>query len=89
MSFAFSKVRAKSFTGFFLGARDVEAIVVDLISSSEFQTVILHCRDHFGARFADECPQLCRNGEQGGCLHFDHLKVFVNRQIQIEPALRL
>src|SRR5271165_2272994 len=86
---SFSKVRAKTFAGFFLGARDVEAVVVDLVSGSEFQTVNLHCSDHFGARLAYKCPQLCSNGEQGGCLHFDNLKVFANRQIQVVPALRL
>ena len=75
--------------GLFLGAGDVEAVVVDLVSRSEFQTINLHCGDHFGACFADKCTQLCRNGKQGGGLHFDHLEVFADGQIQIESALRL
>src|SRR5215472_2117220 len=87
--FPFAQIRSERLARLFLRARNIQAVVVDLVSSSEFKAENFQRCNNLRARSADERSELCSDGEKRSGLHFDNPEVFRDGKIQIVAALRL
>src|SRR6516162_2797764 len=87
--FSFAQIRSERLARLFLRARNIQAVVVDLVGRSELKTEDFQRRDNLRACSADERPEFRSDGEKRSGLHFDNPEVVRDRKIQIVSALSL
>lgn len=87
--FPFHEIGAEGFAGFFFGAAEVEAVVVDLIGGAEEFAVAAHAVLDGDAGAAEPCGEFGGGREEGGRFHADDAEVFGDGEAEVEAALGL
>lgn len=86
---AFGEVGAQGFSGGGLGAEQVEAIVVDLVSGAEGHAVAAQGLEDGGGGLAEEGAHFAGQSEELCGFHFDHTEVFCACESHVTAILVL
>jgi hypothetical protein len=87
--FAFAEVGAEGFAGFGFVAREVEDIVIDLVSGAESEAEDAEGFDDFWGGLIEEGPELAGDGEEGAGFHLDNFVIIGDGESEVEAALGL
>ena len=87
--FSFAEVGAEGFTGFGFVAREVEDIVINLVSGAEAEAEDAEGFDDFWGGLIEEGPELAGDGEEGAGFHLDNFVIIGDGESEVEAALGL
>ena len=87
--FAFAEVGAEGFAGFGFVAREVEDIVINLVSGAEAEAEDAEGFDDFWGGLIEEGTELAGDGEEGAGFHLDDFVIIGDGESEVEAALGL